>query len=202
LIKICILDYGLGNIKSLSNALKKIGFKCEYYSDKKKKNYDLIFLPGVGSFQLATKYIKEKKIDIFIKKSLENETKLFGICLGMQLLFKKGYENGVSKGLHYFDGEVKKIKGTKILPIVGWKKTYFDDKNFSIFKNSKFYYCHSYEAKFVKKKYILSIALNQNKSKYVSSVFNNNIIATQFHPEKSGEVGLNFLDYSIKKLVK
>ena len=93
--KICILDYGLGNIKSLFNALKKIGVNPFLFSEDNndKKNYDLVFIPGVGSFSKASELLNNNKYKNFIQNTLENSN-IFGICLGMQILFTSGEENG------------------------------------------------------------------------------------------------------------
>lgn len=199
MIKICILNYGLGNIKSLSNALNKIGYQSEYFSENQKIHYDLIFIPGVGSFSKASDLIYYFKINEFINKSVLRGAKIFGICLGMQLMFNRGFENKETKGLGLINGEVKKIKNSKILPIIGWKETYFNNKNFTQFNNTKFYYCHSYAAQKVNKKNFLSITYQEDKKTYLSGVINSNLIGTQFHPEKSGENGLEFLKVSIEK---
>ena len=88
--KICILDYGLGNIKSLYNSLKKIGSKPQFYSENNSSNYDIVFIPGVGSFSEASRLLKDQKLNIFLKQVRKNST-IFGICLGMQILFSKGF---------------------------------------------------------------------------------------------------------------
>lgn len=198
--KICILDYGLGNIKSLSNSIKKIGFNPKFYSDDSSSNYDIIFIPGVGSFSEASKLIKNQKLDIFLNNSLKN-SHIFGICLGMQLLFTKGFENGENQGLDYIKGQVELIKDNKqkiILPIVGYHKINVQNnhlKFISEYDNEKFYFVHSFVGNTKNNHNILCNTTSQN-IEYCSGVFKERIIGTQFHPEKSGEIGLNFLkDY-------
>ena len=105
--KICILDYGLGNIKSLYNSLQKIGYKPQFYSENNSTNYDIVFIPGVGSFSEASKLLNNHKLDLFLK--VKKNSYIFGICLGMQILFSKGFENGESKGLDLINGQVKLI---------------------------------------------------------------------------------------------
>ncbi len=202
--KICILDYGLGNIKSLYNSLCKIGYKPIFASEGKKKNYDIIFIPGVGSFSNGSKLIR-KKYYSFLKQSYKKEVSLFGICLGMQLLLTEGEENGISKGLNFIEGKVNKLtkkKGIK-LPIVGWGKVNFSKKKeysfLSKYQNNKFYFIHSYVANLKNKKNELANS-SYNGISYTSAVIKNNCIGTQFHPEKSGEVGLEFLKDWIKRL--
>ena len=203
--KICILDYGMGNIASLSNAIKKLGYTPELYSDKEKINSNILFLPGVGAFNSAMKIIKEKNynklINSFIKK---NDNLLFGICLGMQILFNSSNENNFTKGLSLINGKVLKLKSVnKIkLPNVGLNEIKVEDNNqFNFIKNynkKKFYFVHSYAAKTADKKNILAMTSYKNVD-FTSIVTNNkNIIGTQFHPEKSSKIGLNFLEDILK----
>ena len=195
--KICILDYGLGNIKSLYNSLQKIDYKPQFYSENNSTNYDIVFIPGVGSFSEASKLLKNDKLDLFLKEVKKNSY-IFGICLGMQILFSKGFENGESKGLDLINGQVKLItsKNKKIiLPIVGYKKISIQNNYLKFLKNydnKKFYFVHSFAGKTNDLKNILCTTKDQNIN-YCSGVIKERIIGTQFHPEKSGEIGLNFL---------
>jgi glutamine amidotransferase len=202
--KICILDYGLGNIKSLYNSLNKIGYKPTFASESKKKNYDIIFIPGVGSFSNGSKLIKKKYLN-FLNHSFNKGISLFGICLGMQLLLSEGEENGLNKGLNFVDGKVVKLtnKNKIKLPIVGWGKVNFKKKKeysfLSKYQNEKFYFIHSYVASLKDKKNELSKS-SYNGISYTSAIIKKNCVGTQFHPEKSGEVGLEFLKDWIKRL--
>tara|TARA_B100001027_G_scaffold211988_1_gene180813 strand:- start:623 stop:1237 length:615 start_codon:yes stop_codon:yes gene_type:complete len=200
--KICILDYGLGNVRSLFNSLKKINCEPDLFSTSKKKNYDFIFIPGVGSYNTGSELLMRTKIKNFLFENLKN-SKIFGICLGMQLLFSEGIENGYSKGLNLVNGNVKKIKSRNeklILPFVGYQSVKFKFNNFPFlekYNNCKFYFVHSYEA-VPKESDCLLATTTRGKKKYCASVVNKNIIGTQFHPEKSGEIGLEFLKDVIK----
>ena len=195
--KICILDYGLGNIKSLYNSLKKIGFIPQFFSENSDSNYDIIFIPGVGSFSHASKLLINKKLNEYLIKA-KKDSYIFGICLGMQILMSKGFENGEYEGLNLINGEVKLIRNNAnkvILPIVGSKKINIVNnkmKFLSEYNNEKFYFVHSYAANPNDKNNILCQTTSQNIN-YCSGIINDNIIGTQFHPEKSGEIGLNFL---------
>ena len=196
------MDYGLGNIKSLFNSLKKIGFNPEFYSSKKQKNFDIIFIPGVGSYYKASKLIHQKKNTNFLNIHKKNAT-IFGICLGMQLFSTYGEETKKSKGLNLIEGYTKKITGVKKklnLPFVGYYNVEFlKNKNYSYlkkFNNEKFYFVHSFSLTPKKKENILGFTKNQGV-KFTSAVYGDRIIGTQFHPEKSGEVGLEFLKETI-----
>ena len=202
--KICILDYGLGNIKSLENALNKIGYNPVLYSANQNKSFDLIFIPGVGSYNKASELLLNERYLNFLNK-INEKSKIFGICLGMQIFSSEGYENGRSQGLDYIKGQTKKIKinnQNNVLPFVG----YFD-VNFKInenylkkFNNSKFYFVHSYEFVPINNANIMSTTTNQGIT-YCSSVFKDRFIGTQFHPEKSGDNGLEFLKATIKNIL-
>tara|TARA_B110000483_G_scaffold71633_1_gene89308 strand:- start:224 stop:850 length:627 start_codon:yes stop_codon:yes gene_type:complete len=203
--KICILDYGMGNIASLSNAIKKLGYTPELYSEKEEINSNILFLPGVGAFNSAMKIIKQKSYDRLIYSFIEkNDNLLFGICLGMQILFNSSNENNNTEGLNLINGEVSKLQSVnKIkLPHVGLNKIKIINNNkFNFIKNydkEKFYFVHSYAVKTLKEKNTL--ATSTYKDIDFSSIVtnNNNIIGTQFHPEKSSKLGLNFLEDVLK----
>ena len=150
---ICILDYGMGNVESLKNAILKIGYKVNFFSDLESIKSDFLIIPGVGAFNAAMNIFIEKKIDLKIKKFLEKKnTFLLGICLGKQLLYSFGNENQISGGLNIIKGEVKLISekiGDK-LPNVGWKEITISKsigENFCYlekFNKEKFYFVHSY----------------------------------------------------------
>ena len=196
--KICILDYGLGNIKSLYNSLVKIGYYPEFFSNNPKNfNFDYIFIPGVGSYSKGSELIYSKYYD-FLIKAKRNGTIIFGICLGMQLLLSEGEENGVNPGLDFINGKVEYLDKEKKarLPIVGWKEVFFNQiDKYSFLKkyqNARFYHVHSYIAKVSDKNHVLSTTKHKDFN-YCSSIIEDNCVGTQFHPEKSGEVGLEFL---------
>ncbi len=197
------MDYGLGNIRSLYNSLKKIGFNPEFYSSKKKEHFDIIFIPGVGSYYKASKLIHQKKNINFLNIHKRKAT-IFGICLGMQLFSTYGEETKKSKGLNLIKGHTKKImgRGKKLnLPFVGYHEVKFlKNKKYSYlekFDNEKFYFVHSFTLTSKKKENILGFTTNQGV-KFISAVYDDRIIGTQFHPEKSGEVGLEFLKETIR----
>tara|TARA_B100001540_G_scaffold315256_1_gene342069 strand:+ start:8020 stop:8637 length:618 start_codon:yes stop_codon:yes gene_type:complete len=203
--KICILDYGLGNVRSLFNSLKKIGFDADFFSSNKNLNYDIIFIPGVGSYSKASELILQKKYLDFL--NIHNKGAIiFGICLGMQLFSSNGSENGINKGLNFIKGETKKFsnkEGDLILPFVGYNEVKFvKNSKYSFinkFNMQKFYFVHSYHFIPQKKSQILSTTKNHGVT-YCSSVLHDRYLGTQFHPEKSGSVGLEFLSQFIKNI--
>jgi glutamine amidotransferase len=199
-----IINYGLGNIRSLSNSIKKIEKKFEIISNPKDiKQIDKIILPGVGSFKKAMGLIEKQKWDIEIKKYIHNKkNRILGICLGMQLLGSIGYEFGNTSGLDLIKGEVKFLRDLgckKNLPHIGWNDVEIKQNNIlfrSIPNNSSFYFVNSYSLHLESK--LNEIGSSNYGLNFTSAVNNKNIFGVQFHPEKSSKVGLqllkNFID--------
>ncbi len=201
--KICILDYGLGNIRSLYNSIKIINSDVSYYSEiKKNKNFDILFIPGVGSFNKASKILKDNGYFKIIQKAKDENIKIVGICLGMHILFSEGYEDGRSVGLNFIKGSVRKIENTNLkLPNIGWKKISIEKKIdqpfFKKFDEKKFYFVHSYMGN-IENSSNLVASLSYDKVRVPAIVNNKNIFGIQFHPEKSGEMGIELLKELIK----
>ena len=205
---VSIIDYGMGNIKSLYNCLKFIGYNPIFYSESKNIDSNVCILPGVGAFNKAMKLIKERNILNNLKSHVENDNNIMlGICLGMQLFFDESSENHKTDGLGIIRGKVKKLSKNEneILPNVGWFKTSIKpNKRFDYLKefhNEKFYYVHSFIAEPVEKKNQIATSFYNGKEFCAMTVKNSNIIGTQFHPEKSSSVGLDFLETLIKNSI-
>lgn len=211
--EICLVDYKSGgNIFSVLNSLRSLGAKVFISSDKEEilKARSLV-VPGVGSFQAAMDNLKELDLIYVLKnKALSKETPFLGICLGMQMLFQSSTESKDGSkypGLSLVEGEVEKfdfstsnnLQGTKLkIPHMGWNEVRVGDlEQNPLFKDiendSDFYFVHSYRA-----------ALKKNENNFASTNYQENFISAislpeiklfgcQFHPEKSGEVGLKFL---------
>jgi len=194
-----IIDYKMGNLRSVQKAFEKIGCSAIISNDRKTiLHANKLVLPGVGAFKDGMKNLKELNlIEILKQKVLEEKTPLLGICLGMQLLSNKSYENGETEGLGWIDAEVVRFEfDTQKLkiPHVGWNEVIFQDKNnilFTSIKNHKdFYFVHSYYFKPNEK---VTITTTSYGFEFTSVVQKNNIFATQFHPEKSQAAGLQLL---------
>ena len=142
--KISILDYGMGNIASLKNAIEKVGFEAEFFSSSKLINSNILVVPGVGAFNTAMNIFKLKKYDEVINNFLKvNDNFLFGICLGMQILLSTGEENEKTQGLNLINGNVSKLlSNTKIkLPNVGSREIKIKNTNkFNFLKQYNNYY--------------------------------------------------------------
>ncbi len=193
-----IVNFGLGNLGSILNSLNQIDCSAKILENPKEiKNSDRLILPGVGSFKVGMKNLIKNNWDEYIYEHTKKNKPLLGICLGMQLLFEWGIEDGGTKGLCYFKGKVDKMKlnsGRK-LPHVGWNKLNFYNKH-PIFKNISdhidYYFIHSYECIPSNQSDIVSKTDYNNE--FVSCVSNGfSVVGTQFHPEKSPPNGLKIL---------
>lgn len=195
---IVIIDYGMGNLKNVYNALKYLNIQSKISNEIKDiKVADKLILPGVGAFNKAMDNLNNLGLSNVIKEKVNSGTPLLGICLGMQMIFKKGYENGICEGLGFIDGEVKILepKEKVKIPHIGWNKLEYNKKNNLINgldENSFVYYVHSYAVTNIKDENLIGFS-NYGGVKVPSMVFNGNVYGTQFHPEKSGEVGLKIL---------
>tara|TARA_Y100000590_G_scaffold386564_1_gene459474 strand:- start:177 stop:794 length:618 start_codon:yes stop_codon:yes gene_type:complete len=196
--KISILNYGLGNIRSLYNSINRVSGNVSLYTEKKNDNFDILFIPGVGSFAKAMQLIKENEFYSIIKKAKKDEKIVIGICLGMHLLFQQGTENGLNNGLDFIDGTVNILYDGKNfkLPNIGWKKIQVIENcelNFmKNFNNKKFYFVHSYAAS-PKNIEDICTKTKYKEIEFVSMVRKKNVIGMQFHPEKSGDIGLDLI---------
>ena len=202
-MKIVIVDYGMGNIKSISSTLKYIGVDEVFLSNDYEmlKTADKIILPGVGSFAKAMRQIKEKKLDQFLQELvIENKKPLLGICLGMQLLGISSTEEGLNAGLAFVNGTVAKFdtNGQKV-PHVGFnqvKPLPAARLYHGISGDPDFYFTHSYRM-------LSDHTINQSMCEYggsfVASFEKENIAGTQFHPELSQNNGLKLLRNFIEK---
>lgn len=195
---IAIIDYGAGNIQSVYKALKFIGADCKVTSDKDEiLNADGAILPGVGSFGDAMNTMTKRGIKDTIIEYTKSGKPFLGICLGLQLLFPESEETPGVKGLDIFKGTITKIPNqnrTLKIPHMGWNNISIKQKN-GIFKDIEgepyVYFVHSFYLKAQDKDIVA--ATTQYGVEIDAAVQKGNIIATQFHPEKSGEVGLKML---------
>jgi imidazole glycerol phosphate synthase glutamine amidotransferase subunit len=193
---IVVIDYGAGNLKSVTKALDALGVKNKVSSKPKDiEKADKLILPGVGNFGDMMKSLKKKKLIEPIKNAIKNNKPYLGICLGLQALFESSEESPGVKGLGIFKGKVKRFKSKSLkIPQIGWNSITVNQpsKLFKFVKdNSYVYFVHSY---YVKPK-DMSIVLTTTDYGlgFVSAVCKGNICATQFHPEKSGKVGMQIL---------
>lgn len=190
-----IIDYGMGNLLSVKNAIEYLGFDAEIVSHSNDlQNFEKLILPGVGAFPDCVYNLSEKGfVSALQSEVIGNKKPILGICLGMQVMAKIGNEVRRTNGLNWFDAEVELMKVTKKefrIPHVGWADTYV--KNHFIFEGVKsipeFYFVHSFHMNCKNSEDV--IATVNHDSEFTAAVAKNNIVGCQFHPEKSQELGL------------
>lgn len=203
-IKVAIINYGIGNIRSLYNSLKKIEVEPEIITDPELiYKFDKVFLPGVGSYKDAISMIKKIGWEKSIKNFASDKNKsLFGICVGMQILSTYGYEYGKSEGLNIVKGDVDHMdrQGCNLkLPHIGWNNIKILKKNLiteNLSDDSNFYFVNSYSFKIINSNEL--IATTVYGVEFPSIINKQNVFGTQFHPEKSSKAGIqilkNFID--------
>lgn len=195
-----IIDYGMGNLRSVYNAITYLGHEVKIIDTPHTfDTLDKIILPGVGAFGDCIRNLNEKKfIDALHEIVLIKKKPILGICLGMQVMAETGTENGCFKGLGWFEGEVilinhsdRKMK----IPHIGWDDITYNKDNIlfdGLPVNPEFYFVHSYFMNCSDKKDI--IATCDYGVEITAAVNRENIFATQFHPEKSQDYGLKVLE--------
>ena len=190
---ITIIDYGLGNLGSVKNALDKLGVESLISKSASAiEKADGLILPGVGAAEEGMKNLRERKLDAIIKQGVQNGKPLLGICLGMQLLMTQS-EEGYVKCMNIVEGNVVKFNCAFKVPQIGWNKV--NAKNSRLLKdikeNTYFYFVHSYYCVPTNKK-IVAGATDYGET-FCSVFEDKNLFGVQFHPEKSGEDGLALL---------
>ena len=195
---VAIVDYGVGNLFSLECSLRAVGADVTVTADAfVLREADQIILPGVGAFGDAAEKLRASGLHTAIKELAENGKPLMGICLGMQLLFDKSHEYGEHKGLGLIKGEIRPIADVAPadykIPHIGWNALQFRGNNplFAHINNGDcVYFVHSFYAANCEENVI---ATAEYGASLTAAVANKNIFGCQFHPEKSGTVGLNIL---------
>lgn len=196
---IAIIDYGVGNLFSLKSSLSAIGAHAVVTSDIEViRNADRVILPGVGAFGDAADKLHQTGLDRIVVEEARSGKPLMGICLGMQLLFDKGFEYGEHQGLSLVPGEVRSIDevipSTLKVPHIGWNALNFGVRKSPIFKyineGDCVYFVHSFYGVNCAPS---TIATAEYGAELTAAVQNKNVYGCQFHPEKSGKVGLNIL---------
>ena len=195
---VAIVDYGVGNLFSLKSSFAAIGVEVVITADPEVlKNADRVVLPGVGAFEDAAKKLRDSGLDKVLIELANNGKPLLGICLGMQLLFEKSYEYGEHKGLGLIKGSVKPIRevipSDLKIPHIGWNPLIFKKETpmFSYINDGDcVYFVHSFYAADCEDSVV---SVSEYGALLTAAVQNKNVFGCQFHPEKSGRVGLNIL---------
>lgn len=199
---ILLIDYGMGNLRSVEKALEQVGASVRVSSDPRDlEQANLVVLPGVGAFDHAVRELKDRKLFDPIRKTVAAGKPYLGLCLGMQLLFERSDE-GTEEGWGLLGGSVLRFPRALKTPHMGWNRVRLAtpelDQKFGIEGDGRFYFVHSY---FVVPSDRTDIfGTTDYGFDFASVVRRKNILATQFHPEKSQSQGLRFLKAALKEL--
>ncbi len=190
-----IIDYGMGNLNSVQKGFERVGLDTVVSdSIQKIKDAKTLILPGVGAYRDAMDLLNKLELSDVIKEEVRNGKPIIGICLGMQLLYEKGYEYGEYDGLGLIKGDIRKMDISLKVPHMGWNSLRFKDQDNKILKyineGEYVYYVHSYYANSDNSELV---AYSDYEILIPGIVNKENIYGIQFHPEKSGMVGHNIL---------
>ena len=199
-----IIDYGMGNLRSVENALKKIGVSSCISSDPAVlAECEKLILPGVGAFGDCMKNIIDRGLDTLIREYAAGGRPLLGICLGMQMLFEESEENGLTKGFGFLKGRIIRMETDLPVPEIGWNELEWNhacELSEKLSEHPYVYYEHSYYASSYDDEDLIGYSM-YGDIRVPGLVRKNNIIGTQFHPEKSAEDGLAILSWFAKEVL-
>lgn len=194
---VAIIDYGLGNLRSVDKAIEAVGARSRITSEPEDiAKASAIVLPGVGAFKRAMDNLARLKVIPAILNAIKEGKPFMGICLGLQILFTESEEHGVHKGLDVIKGRVKKFSASVKIPHMGWNQIKMQNRKLKIFTGipdgSYFYFVHSYYVEPEDRKTV--VTTTEYGGEFVSTVNKNNVWGVQFHPEKSEKLGLQVLE--------
>lgn len=192
---IAIIDYGMGNLHSVSKAVERLGYEAMVTGDAEQiLAAEGAILPGVGAFGDAMEQLRESGLNDVVLRYAESGKPLLGICLGMQLLFASSEEHGNHEGLGLLPGTVVRFRGDYKVPHMGWNKLSYKQSASPIFEGIEeghVYFVHSYHAKPERESDLL--AVTDYYQPVTAIVGRDNVYGMQFHPEKSGDIGMQLL---------
>ena len=193
---IAIVDYGMGNLRSVQKGFERVGFEAVVTGDPKMvRDAHAVVLPGVGAFGAAMERLKKSGLLEEIVRAIKTGKPYLGICLGLQLLFTESEEGGRYEGMDLIKGKVVRFKGDLKVPHMGWNRIRIVKPNpllEGIPDGAYFYFVHSYYV--VPEDFSVVAATTEYGVEFASMVWRDNLFATQFHPEKSQKLGLRMLE--------
>jgi imidazole glycerol-phosphate synthase subunit HisH len=199
--RVAILDYGMGNLRSVEKALERVGAEAEITADAERaREADGVVLPGVGAFPKAMARVRELGFDALIAERIRASAPVLGVCLGMELLFERSTEQGGAEGLGVFTGEVRELdaRGLK-LPHIGWEPVRWERSTEladGIDTETPFYFVHSFAPYDVDGGEVLGTAVHGER--FVCAVGRERVWGFQCHPEKSSEAGLKLCENFVR----
>lgn len=198
-----IIDYGMGNLRSVENALKKLGAEVIISADEAElAACEKIILPGVGAFGDCMNNLKAAGLDRFVNRCIREKKPLLGICVGMQMLFEESEEKGIHQGLGYFKGRIIRFQTELPVPQIGWNELVLKDhalKN-RLSASPYVYYVHSYHADGYEEDDLVGCSM-YGDIRVPGLFIRDHVMACQFHPEKSAEDGLSLLKYFLEEFI-
>ncbi|MGX9135830.1 imidazole glycerol phosphate synthase subunit HisH [Rummeliibacillus sp. JY-2-4R] len=210
-MKIGVIDYGMGNLFSVEQAIKRLGCEVVISADQESLlACDALILPGVGAFEDAMKRLQDTGLVSLFEKVVTTNKPLLGICLGMQLLFEESEENGIWQGLGIFKGRIKRFSGQDLsgksyrVPHMGWNDLQFEKEPTwleQLPKDRYVYFVHSYFATDMNDEDLIAYA-DYGDVKVPGIVQKGKVSGMQFHPEKSGECGVSLLQQWLAGVAK
>jgi glutamine amidotransferase len=194
--RVAIIDYGVGNLRSVEKAFAATGCDAVLSSDERVlRSAERLVLPGVGAFAACMRGLAEHGFNDLVLDRVADGTPLLGVCVGMQMLFEESEEFGTTRGLGILPGRVRRFSGDLVLPHIGWNQVNRDREHpllHGIEDGSFFYFVHSYYCEPVDKSDVLGET--DYGTRYASIVADKNVAGVQFHPEKSQSAGLRLLN--------
>lgn len=194
-MRIAIIDYGVGNLRSVEKAFAAMGCAAVISGDEGVlRKAERLVLPGVGAFGACTRALEERGFDRLVKERARQGTPLLGVCVGMQLLFDESEEFGSTRGLGLLRGSVRRFSGELVVPHVGWNRIHQKRRHqlFAGIEEGAFcYFVHSFYCEPLDQQVV--VGETEYGVRYASVVAEGNVCGVQFHPEKSQEVGLRML---------
>ena len=193
--RVAIIDYGVGNLRSVEKAFATTGCEASISSDEGfLRSAERLVLPGVGAFAACVKALAERGFDRMVRARAEAGTPLLGVCVGMQLLFEESEEFGSTRGLGLLNGRVRKFDSELVVPHVGWNRIH-QKRPHALFEGIAYgsfcYFVHSFYCEPVDEAVVAGET--EYGRRYASVVAQRNVCGVQFHPEKSQDVGLRML---------
>jgi glutamine amidotransferase len=194
-MSVAIIDYGVGNLRSVEKAFAATGCEAIISSDESVlREAERLVLPGVGAFAACMKALKERGFDRLVKERVSEGTPLLGVCVGMQLLFDESEEFGSTRGLGLLRGSVRRFRGELVVPHIGWNRIH-QKRSHELFEEvgegAFCYFVHSFYCEPVDENVV--VGETEYGVRYASVVADGNVCGVQFHPEKSQDVGLRML---------
>jgi glutamine amidotransferase len=200
-VTIAVLDYGMGNLRSVARALAHVGGTADVTDDARAaRDADALVVPGVGHFGACMRNLRERGLDAVVMDVAESGRPVFGVCVGMQVLFDGSEEDPAAQGLGLIGGRSRRLPPPEKVPHMGWNTVRWTEAHSyvaGISNGTRFYFVHSYAPDVTPG---TTIGVTEHGRAFAAAVADGNVFATQFHPEKSGDAGLAIYEAFVKEV--